>query len=233
MGNQGGFFVGWDFELFLENTDTSNMTLDESFRMKHCRFCLNNKFDPDFGTICSLKKIPKVSKEGCSEFRIDKKNVLETYKLHNNTKNHERKEVKKDIRNTLLWLVPTIVVGLVSLYKSYSLDQNYRYTIAKVTLIKQSGWTERFLWFGGISKELEYKYRLNNKYYRVKTEFKNETTPGLPSKYLVKYDPEDPNLSEIVRNQNVEYFPLKEHPQHGISADSLEYFLSIYKAQEK
>ncbi|WP_420580722.1 hypothetical protein [Reichenbachiella sp.] len=197
--------------------------------MNFCRFCQNSKIDLHQGVICILQKLPEISTEGCPKFQVNKKKLTDTYNLHKAAKNHERKEIKKGIKHLLLWLIPAVVVGIYGIYKSYTLSHHFRYTVAKVTLTKQSGWTQNILWFGGITKEFEYKYRLNHKYYRVQSKFSNEAEPGLPSKFLIKYDPNDPSISEVVREFNVENFPLKKHPVNGIAPDSIDIFLSNYE----
>ncbi len=207
--------------------------LSERFRLTYCRFCANSRLDPDRGTVCGLAKTPVVRSDECPEFVQNKKRISETIEKQQLAELEDTKSTDRQALITLAWALPFLILMSIGWYGSYKLSKDYRYTVAKVEMISQSGLIDKFLWFGGFDKKFRLIYRIDGIYYESKQSLENEEKLGLPDKVLIKYSDSDRENIEMLREVDVTGILLRNVPDRGVDKDSLDWFLGAMGGAQK
>ena len=195
---------------------------------KYCQYCYNKDFDPSIGITCKLNT-PRTKGDKCEDFSPNTSIInREKYQEELIEKKNRKKALFTNMKDIVLVIFLITLGGFIA-FESYKLNSDYRYTIAKVKVYSQTG-SDPVLGIGGYTCYFNYAFLVNGKRYDGKGSIGNSRAfklkePIWPTKFLVRFSTEDPNLNEVMTGTDVSKINFDEIPSRGISPDSLSFYL--------
>lgn len=208
--------------------------MTEKFRLTYCRYCHNSRIDPIAGVQCNLNPQPELVEEECPEFDLKTEDYLETIQ-----RDFEGEQFEKEKKSNLFWYAIGIMITLIGLaitfYNRSELDNDYRWTITSNSIPKNV--------FSFKSPLLSQTYlfstfNVNGTEFENKTDLQYEERPDSNSlrgsHYFIRYNPDNPNNSQIPEVKLIPWFvDFEEVPSNGIQKDSLKYFVQAQRIANK